>query len=299
MEILKYITAITRYYRLSSITLGSDQTKRKKTNIQISGKISLSGIILWIIMSIFFTMCAIAADPIKTNIITEYNGFTTTTYNKKWWVYIIIAIIIMALTIIKSLSLFKKIEHKPLNINIYQREKPSNLRPAHVRLLLNDGLVDEISLASTLLDLIDRGYLCIEKYEYIKGNMFKDKEIILRKTEKKTDDLLKFEKFIIEWFIDKYGNGKEISMEEIKNRLKVNSDEEKPSDLFENWMGLVFLSFPLKKFYKEYRSSKHNKYNMYFVFTILGFIPMVPFIRIFRNIWIWLSIICITNICIK
>lgn len=293
MEILKYITAITRYYRLSTITLGSDQTKRKKTNIQISRKISLSGIIFWIIMSIFFTMGAMGTDSM--NIITVNNA----TYNKKWWIYIIIAIIIMALTIIKSLSLFKKIEHNPLNLNIYQREKPSNLRPAHVRLLLNDGLVDEISLAATLLDLIDRGYLCIEKYENIKGKIFKDKEIILRKTEKKTDDLLKFEKFIIEWFIDKYGNGKEISMKEIENRLKVNSDEEKPSDLFENWMGLVFLSFPLKKFYKEYRSNKHNKYNMYLAFTILGIIPIVPFIRNFRHIWIWLSTICITNIYIK
>lgn len=297
MEILKYITAITRYYKLRTNTLGSDLTKRKKINIQISGKISLISIISWIVMSIFFILFAMGTDPI--NIVTVDNGFITSTYNKQWLIYLIVAIIIMIFTIIKSLSLFKKLEHKPLNLNIYQREKPSNLRPAHVRLLLNDGLVDEISLAATLLDLINRGYLYIEKYKNIKWNIFKDKEIILRKTEKKTDDLLKFEKFIIEWFIDKYGNGKEISMKEIENRLKVNSDEEKPSDLFENWVGLVFLSFPLKKFYKEYRSNKHNKYNMYLAFTILGIIPIVPFIRNFRHIWIWLSTICITNIYIK
>lgn len=297
MEILKYITAITRYYKLGTITLGSNQTKRKKTNIQISGKISLSGIIIWIFMSIFFIMSAMGTDPI--NIVTVKNEFSTTTYNKKWWIYIIVAIIIMALTVIKSLSLFKKIEHKPLNLNIYQREKPSNLRPAHVRLLLNNGLVDKVSLTATLLDLIDRGYLCIEKYENIKDTIFKNKEIILRRTEKKTDDLLKFEKFIIEWFIDKYGNGKEISMKEIENRLKRNSDEENPSDLFENWMGLVFLSFPLKKFYKEYRSTNHNRDIMYWIFTILGIVPIVPFIRDFRYIWIWLYIICITDIYIK
>lgn len=297
MEILKYITAITRYYKLRTNTLGSDLTKRKKINIQISGKISLISIISWIVMSIFFILFAMGTDPI--NIVTVDNGFITSTYNKQWLIYLIVAIIIMIFTIIKSLSLFKKLEHNPLNLNIYQREKPSNLRPAHVRLLLNDGLVDEISLAATLLDLINRGYLYIEKYKNIKWNIFKDKEIILRKTEKKTDDLLKFEKFIIEWFIDKYGNGKEISMKEIENRLKVNSDEEKPSDLFENWVGLVFLSFPLKKFYKEYRSNKHNKYNMYLAFTILGIIPIVPFIRNFRHIWIWLSTICITNIYIK
>ena len=46
-------------------------------------------------------------------------------------------------------------------------------------------------------------------------------------------------------FIDKYGNGRDVSMKEVENRLKTNFDDEKPSDLFENWTGLVFLSFPL------------------------------------------------------
>lgn len=296
MRISKYIDVIIRYYNLSTITFGSADTKRKKTNIQISKKISLSGIIFWIIMSILFTVFAISIDPINT--IKVSNSYQNI-HNSKWWIYIIIAIVIMVLTIIKSLMLFKKIEHKPLNLNIYQREKPSNLRPAHVRLLLNDGLVDSISLSATLLDLIDRGYLSIEKYESIKENIFKDKDVILRKTEKKMDNLLKFEKFIIEWFIDKYGDGKEISMKEIKNRLKATSDEESPSELFENWIGLVFLSFPLKKFYEEYRNSKTNKNILYLVLTILGIFPIIPYVRNSWYIWVRLLIICITNIYIE
>lgn len=248
-------------------------------------------------MSLFFTMVTISKDPIKS--FTLINRYGQNTYNTKWWVYIIIAIVIMVLTIIKSLSLFKKIEHKPLNLNIYQREKPSNLRPAHVRLLLNDGLVDSISLSATLLDLIDRGYLAIKKHGDVKENIFKDKDIILRRTEKKMDNLLKFEKFIIEWFIDKYGDGKEITMKEIQNRLKSNSDEESPSELFENWIGLVFLSFPLKKFYKEYRNSKNNKTGLYLVLTLLGMFPIIPFVRNSWNLWGRLLIICITNIYIE
>lgn len=297
MKMLKYITAIIKYYKLGTITILSNQTKTKKTGIQISGKISLSGINIWIIMSIFFTIIAMGTDSI--NIITVNNGFATITYNPKWYIYIIIAIIIMILTIIKSVFLFKKLEHKPLNLDIYQREKPSDLRPAHVRLLLNDGLVDEVSLAATVLDLIDRGYLFIEKYENTKESIFKNKDIILRKTEKKTDDLLKYEKFILEWFIDKYGDGEKISMKEIENRLESNSDEENPGELFENWIGLVFLSFPLEKFYREYRGNNHNKYIMYIVLIILGIVPILPYIRNFRYIWIRVYAICITNIFIK
>ena len=148
-------------------------------------------------------------------------------------------------------------------------------------------------------DLIDRGYLAIEKYVDIKEKIFKNKEIILRKTEKKTDDLMKFEKFIIEWFIDKYGDAKKVSMQEIENRLKKNFDEESPSDLFEHWIGLVFLSFPLKKFYKEYRGNNNKAYVMYIVFIILGIVPIFPFVRNFRNIWIRVYIVCLPNISIK
>ena len=77
MEILKYITAITRYYKLSTITLRSGKTNRKKIYIRISGKISLISIIIWIVMSIFFIMSAMGTDPI--NIVTVNNEFSTTT----------------------------------------------------------------------------------------------------------------------------------------------------------------------------------------------------------------------------
>ena len=180
MEILKYLTAIKNYYKLSTTTFGNDKTKRKIINIEISRKISKSGLILWAIVSLFMVIFTMGADSV--NSITLKDGGATVTYNKFWWVYIIAAIIVMLLTILKSLTLFRKLEHKPLNLNIYQREMPSNLRPAHVRLLLNDGLVEEVSLAATLLDLIDRGYLAIDKYEN-KQSIFRNKEIVLRKIQ--------------------------------------------------------------------------------------------------------------------
>lgn len=116
------------------------------------------------------------------------------------WICLILGLIAIIAVIIKSKLIYKNLEHKPRNINLYQRELPSNLRPAQVRLLLQDGLVDEKSLAATIVDLIDRGYLDIRRKEEKvndKMKLFKDREIIISKTNKPTDNLLRYEKFVI------------------------------------------------------------------------------------------------------
>lgn len=143
-----------------------------------------------------------------------------------------VAVIIV---ILQSIFTYKKLESKPQNIDIYQRELPSKLRPAHVRLLLNDGLIDEISLSATILDLIDKGYLDIEREKthiVSKEDIFKKNNIKLIKTGKAEDNLFEYEKFLISWIIDKYGNGKEVSMEKIHENLINNVNEEQPNKLF-------------------------------------------------------------------
>lgn len=150
----------------------------------------------------------------KTIFYTLKIGFLEITVNKNIWIYAVIGLIAIMIVIIKSKLTYKKLEHKPINVNLYQRDLPSNLRPAHVRLLLNDGLVDEKSLVSTIVDLIDKGYLEIrrgEKEVEDKTDLFRNREIILYKTSKSTDGLLRYEKFIIDWFIEKYGDGKQVS----------------------------------------------------------------------------------------
>ena len=152
----------------------------------------------------------------KTIFCTLKIGFLEITVNKNIWIYAVIGLIAIMIVIIKSKLTYKKLEHKPINVNLYQRDLPSNLRPAHVRLLLNDGLVDEKSLVSTIVDLIDKGYLEIRRGEKEvevedKTDLFRNREIILYKTSKSTDGLLRYEKFIIDWFIEKYGDGKQVS----------------------------------------------------------------------------------------
>ena len=72
-------------------------------------------------------------------------------------------------------------------------------------MLIKDGVIDKCTISSTILDLVYNGYLKISK------NKYDNEQVYLIKTNKNDDNLLKYEKFLIEWFIDKYGNETQVS----------------------------------------------------------------------------------------
>lgn len=256
---MDYIIAIMNYYGCfnSRGTIKSDG--KKKTIVNLSGKITVANVISWLVISVFFAFIGIGLKNGNALLIG------------------ILCVVTMFIVILQSIFTYRKLESKPQNINIYQREVPSNLRPAHVRLLLNDGLIDEISLSATILDLIDKGYLDIEREKIhivSKEDIFKKNNIKLIKTGKAEDNLFEYEKFLISWIIDKYGNGKEVSMEKIHENLINNVNEEQPNKLFLEWQGLVLVAFPFKKYYKI--RTNNNKTWIYTIFFLLGIFPIIP-----------------------
>ena len=256
---MDYIIAIMNYYGCfnSRGTIKSDG--KKKTIVNLSGKITVANVISWLVISVFFAFIGIGLKNGNALLIG------------------ILCVVTMFIVILQSIFTYRKLESKPQNINIYQREVPSNLRPAHVRLLLNDGLIDEISLSATILDLIDKGYLDIrsdENSSLNKEEIFKNKNLVLIKTDKAEDDLFEYEKFLIRWMIDKYGNGKEVLMGDIHKNLINNINEEQPNKLFVEWQGLVLLAFPIKKYYKM--RDNNSKTWIYTIFFLLGIFPIIP-----------------------
>ncbi len=191
-----------------------------------------------------------------------------------------IFILVILLVLIRKKLIYKKIEPKGSSLNIYSRELPSNLRPAHMRLLLNDGLIDEVSLGSTIVDLIDKGYLEYykDRPEDDKLNFFHSKDSKLIKTNKSHDNLLKYEKYIIDWFIDGYGNGLEVSATEVNNGLKtkLENGNMEPADMFYEWRALVLMSFPIDKYYIRYGGIKYNK--VYSILGLIGFCTLFTYI---------------------
>ena len=252
---MDYLKAIIKYYGCFS-AIDFDKYSNR---IYFSGKLNLKIIIVWLSASAFLMVITMA---------------TTMNDVKGTWTTAIIAIIVVIIVVIKSSIKFRKLEHKPININIYKRELPSNLRPAHVRMLLNDGLIDKKSLAATLLDLIDRGYLNVRRISNKTGNIVedlfkKDNDIIIYRTEKPIYYLLRYEKFFIKWFIEKYGDGKEVKASKISEGLNSDIYAEEPHSLFRCWQGLVLLSFPFEKFYRKTIATKTK--TIYLILTFIGF----------------------------
>lgn len=159
-------------------------------------------------------------------------------------------------------NMFKKVDYRKLDY--YKRELPSKLKVAHVRLLLNDGLVDDKSLASTILDLIDRDYLSIGSFK--KEDVF-NKQLVISVTNKNQSDLLSYEKFVISWL---FSNGS-ISSDELKARLHDTNNS--PSEDFNIFQGLVLLSFPIDNYYKRKNSNK--TLGIFYCVSVIFFIFIV------------------------
>lgn len=256
---MDYIIALMNYYGCFNGRGTTKSNGKKKLRVMLSGKITVVSVTSWLIFAVFFAFLGIGLKKEKA----LFMG--------------ILCVVAMFIVILQSIFTYRKLESKPQNINIYQREVPSDLRPAHVRLLLNDGLIDEISLSATILDLIDKGYLDIrsdENSNLNKEEIFKNKNLVLIKTDKAEDDLFEYEKFLIKWMLDKYGNGKEVLMGDIHKNLINNINEEQPNKLFLEWQGLVLVAFPIKKYYKM--RDNNSKTWIYTIFFLLGIFPIIP-----------------------
>lgn len=200
---MTYRDKVLNYFGFSS---GVEVQAGNKTNKQIciDGTAKTSTCIFYIFFVSFFSVIPLIA-----------NGQITF---ERFFKCILLPLITIIYVFIKHKRLFKKLEPKPRDTNIYQRELPSNLKPAHVRMLLTDGLIDSTSMASTIFDLIDRGYIELSKNTN-KPEIFKDEEIILTKTDKNQEDLLEYERFLIKWFFDICGDKRKISNLELKKVL--------------------------------------------------------------------------------
>ncbi len=175
-----------------------------------------------------------------------------------------IALFLMAclLVYIKHLFLYNRKVDKNLSPNLYNRDLPSNLRPAHVRMLLKDGIIDKISIAATLLDLIERGYIEISNSSNKNSIFDVNKDLVLIKTNKETVDLLKYEKFLIEWFFEICGDGTKVSNKKLKKALQNSKGEE-----FNRFKGFVVLSYPVNELYFE--KNYTNKSKLIFISNLI------------------------------
>lgn len=264
-----FINRIYNYFGLAIATTHINNTTKQR--VYLTGKMDKNYFLVYFFFCFFFIMFG-SSYVSEIPYIGKYNFI----------IGIIVLLISFSLVVITARKLHKKIIPESTNINIYERELPSKLRPAHVRLLMTDGLVDELSLAATLLDLVDRDYLKLEYHNDTKEklNIFKNKGIIISRTSKPIDNLFEYEKYLIEWFLS-YNDGISITSEKLHKSLILDTtdDIESPSDKMNFFSALVLMSFPLEKYYNKIKRDKIMK--NYAIFVLLGFAPHLSYVGTF------------------
>lgn len=120
----------------------------------------------------------------------------------------------------------------------YERDLPTNDPPAVVNAISGAGFSKQVGepdmdgFKATLMELIDDGYVILERIPSAKG---KDKDVILKVNENKDQsNLERFQKDIID-FLYKFEEDGEVSLKELKKELKEPSVAESFRNMFNIW----------------------------------------------------------------
>ena len=282
---------------------------KKKVELNFSNKNIKLNVIIYIIIALlaFFVVEAGFLFNTAFNSFNNFNFNNTIESNdisnifKNIFSPLLLSIVINIMLIgINCIYIFYKIkiksikkDSKPININMYNRDLPEAITPAHARLLVYDGKVDEMTLASTIMDLIDRGYLKIETIMN-KEDIF-TKDIFILRTNKNQDKLFDYEKYLINWFFD---SERKSSID--IHKLLIN-DNTNPCEKFSIFQGLLLLSFPFDRYYRK----KYNMNKLEIISVILIFVSFFIFsISMFVNsylyfLWEFIFLFGFSNIIFK
>lgn len=139
-----------------------------------------------------------------------------------WWIFLVILIY-------QKNSKRYKVENE---YGEYFRELPDDYSPAVAGTLLSKGIYPESKeLFATLLDLVRKGYLTLQEL---------DERTILTLQEKGKEDLNEEEKFVLDWYIRKLGNGERVVLEEIETLVKNRNEAREFNNNYERWKTLVY-----------------------------------------------------------
>jgi len=149
----------------------------------------------------------------------------------------------IALSIALFIFLYVKYEKTP-HVDLYEREiqqPPGNLSPALASHIVQPGLVPAVSITAEIVALAKKGYLILTPYTVdsndrpLKGK--KPKYRMIRKSPGSQDGILNYQKFMLDWFFNKIGNGSSVTFEEIAKYSRKNANSFR-TDL-SRWKGMI------------------------------------------------------------
>ena len=163
-----------------------------------------------------------ANEARKKATVKFYTGKVVFVVSIAWWIFLVIYIH-------KKNGKKYKVENE---YGEYFRELPDDYSPAVAGTLLSKRLYpDSKELFATLLNLVRKGYLDLEEGE-------KRTTLILK--ESGNESLTEEEKFVLDWYIRKLGNGERVVLEEIENSVKNRNEAREFNNNYERWKTLVY-----------------------------------------------------------
>lgn len=163
------------------------------------------------------------------------------------------------------------------------------LSTAHLRLFMSNGKIDSLTITATLLDLNERKIIDFKKKD---GNLIinplsfflEKKDIIMYKNNYDENTLSPYEKELINWFINKLGDGHEISSKQLREKLRENDKDYYPFNDLAEFRLSVYNSFQKDIFFsipKKYKNMNNFMIGLGALGWLLSFIWLLnnPFVH--------------------
>lgn len=155
----------------------------------------------------------------------------------------------------------------------YYRELPGDYTPAVMTCLLTKGRIDSKDLMATIMDLVRKKKITINRIQREKGLVFKKMEEryeISKIDGAVLDDLYPHESFLIHWFIDKLGDGRSLVLDDLKSILKKRSKALEFHEDYEEFRSLVREQGEAQGFFTKNDLSGSSKYVLIALALLIG-----------------------------
>lgn len=220
------------------------------------------------------------ANQIRKHILSSvlsfvYSSFFDLDLIAKFFLFLLLVITLVSYTT----RIFKRISQK-LNINYdYYRELPGDYSPAITSLLMY-YTIETKDISATILDLVRRRYLTISQHTDTIDKFIFKKEVIdytislnNENYVKNYNNLREHEKFIIDWFIKKLGNGQSADLRKIQEDIKSNG---LTADIFKldfsRWKKIIKTEAVQLGLFKESNILSHLQNNIILILIIALFL---------------------------
>ena len=145
----------------------------------------------------------------------------------------------------------------------YYRELPGDYTPAVMTYLLTKGRIDSKDIMATIMDLVRKKKITINRIQREKGLVFKKAEEVYEISKidgAELNNLYPHESFLISWFIDKLGDGRSLILDDLKDMLKKRSRAIEFHEDYEDFQSLVREQGEAQGFFTKNDLSGSGKY---------------------------------------